>query len=154
MKKINIDGYELYEEDGVLTNAIFKDPEGQEVNIALSEKLQEEFKNRRKEQFREEWEKRKHIDAYLKDDYLLEIRTSDSNYSMEDEVISEDFTNTVIQEIWKLPSPQNRRVFMSIINNYSYAKISRIEGVSDTAIRTSVEIGKRKLQEKLKKFLK
>lgn len=104
MKKIIIDGYEISVENGHFTKATFLDADGNEISINLGDELRLEFDKRRKEEFKEQYEKRKHIDTYL-DDYLLEIKTSNSNYSMEDELINEDFKNTVIQEIWNLPAP-------------------------------------------------
>ena len=153
MKKIIIDGYEILVDNGIFTTATFRDYDGNEVCIDLGKEMQVEFQQRRREEFRNEYENRKHIDTYLKDDYLLDLRVSKNNNSMEKEIIDEDFRNFIIKEIKKLPYPQNKRVYMSVIDRYSYIKIAEIEGVSDTAIRHSVERGKEKLQEKLKKFL-
>ena len=153
MKKIIIDGYEILVDNGIFTTATFRDYDGNEICIDLGEKMQVEFQERRKEEFRNEYENRKHIDTYLKDDYLLDLKISKNNNLMEKEIIDEDFRKFIIKEIKKLPYPQNKRVYMSVVNRYSYMKIAEIEGVSDTAIRHSVERGKEKLQEKLKKFL-
>ena len=153
MKKIIIDGYEISVENGKFTKATFIDADGNEVTINLGEDLRLEFVKRRREEFRNKYENRKHIDTYLKDYYLLDTKISKNNNLMERDVVDEDFKNFIIKEIKKLPTPQNKRVYMSVVNRYSYMKIAEIEGVSDTAIRHSVERGKRKLQEKLKQFL-
>ena len=149
MKKIIIDGYEIIVDNGVFTNAIFRDYDGKEINIELGEKLQVEFQERRKEEFRRDYEKRKHIDLYLNNEFIKEIKTAD-DYSIEDEIINNDLKEQIIKEIWKLPAPQNRRVFMKVINGFSYAKIARVEGVAESSVKSSILIG----QEKLKKFLK
>lgn len=155
MKKIKVDGYEIIVENGKFTKATFTDTDGNEVTINLGEDLRLEFVKRRREEFKEQYEKRKHIDRFIKDDYMFEVKSSNNSYSIEDEFIEEDEKNRIIKEIWNLPTPQNKRVFMNLINKYSLSKIAEIEGVSVNAIKLSVSIGiknlKRNLQN-LKKF--
>lgn len=153
VKKIIIDGYEILVDNGIFTTATFRDYNGNEICIELGEKMQVEFQKRRREEFRNQYENRKHIDTYLKNDYLLDTKISKNNNFMEKKVVDTDFEKFIINEIKKLPYPQNKRVYMSVIKKYTYTKIAEMEGVSDTAIRHSVERGKDKLQEKLKKFL-
>ncbi|MGN1299350.1 MAG: hypothetical protein ACI4UE_05155 [Candidatus Scatovivens sp.] len=152
MKKIIIDGYEIIVENRVLTRAIFKDFDGNEINIELGEKMQMEFLERRREEFKEQNERRRHIDNLLRDDSLFEIRTAEKSYSIEEMVINEEQRDFIIQEIWKLPHIQARRTFMFLINEYSLTKIARIERVSVTAIDKCVEKGIKKIEKKLKNF--
>lgn len=152
MRKIQVDGYEIVEENGKFIKAIFKDTDGNTITIDLKDGLEEEFARRRKEEFREENEKRRHIDNYLTEDYLFEIRTSEESYSIEDVVIDNITREQIIKEIWKLPSIQARRVFMHLINEYSLTKIAEIEGVSLTAIKDSMNLGIKKLKKNLKNF--
>ena len=65
MKKIIIDGYEILVDNGVFTTATFRDYDGNEICIELGEKMRVEFQERRREEFRNEYENRKHIDTYL-----------------------------------------------------------------------------------------
>ena len=150
MKKIIIDGYEISVENGNFTKATFIDADGNEISINLGEDLRLEFDRRRKEEFKEQYEKRKHIDTFIKDDYMFEVKTSNNSYSIEDEFIEDDERNKIIKEIWNLPVPQNRRVFMSVVNKYSLTKIANIEGVSVNAVKYSIELGKKKLQKILR----
>lgn len=152
MKKIKIDGYEISVENGNFTKATFIDADGNEININLEEGLRLEFDRRRKEEFKEQYEKRKHIDTFIKDDYIFEVKTSNNSYSIEDKYIEEEKKDKIIKEIWKLPAPQNRRVFMSVVSKYSLTKIANIEGVSVNAIKSSIMIGKKKLQKILRNF--
>lgn len=152
VKKIIIDGYEIIVENGVFTRAIFKDFDGNEINIELGEKMQMEFLERRREEFKEENERRRHIDNFLRDDFLFEVRTAEKSYSIEDLVINENQRDYIIQEIWELPPIQARRTFMHLINEYSLTKIARIERVSVTAIEKSVSKGIKYLKKKLKNF--
>lgn len=153
MKKIIIDGYEISIENGKFTKATFIDTDGSEVTINLGEDLRLEFVKRRREEFKEQYEKRKHIDRFIKDnDYIFEVKTSNNSYSIEDTFIKEEEKNKIIKEIWKLPIPQNRRVFMSVVNKYSLTKIANIEGVSVNAVKSSIILGKEKLKKILKNF--
>lgn len=152
MRKIIIDGYEISVENGKFTKATFIDADGNEVTINLGEDLRLEFVKRRREEFKEQYEKRKHIDKFIKDDYMFDVKSSNNSYSIEDEFIKDNERNKIIKEIWDLPVPQNRRVFMSVVNKYSLTKIASIEGVSVNAVKYSIELGKKKLQKKLKNF--
>ncbi|MGN0973410.1 MAG: RNA polymerase sigma factor [Bacilli bacterium] len=152
MKKIKVDGYEISVENGNFTKATFIDADGNEININLEEDLRLEFDRRRKEEFKEQYEKRKHIDTFIKDDYIFEVKTSNISYSIEDKYIEEEKKDKIIKEICKLPAPQNRRVFMSVVSKYSLTKIANIEGVSVNAIKSSIMIGKKKLQKILRNF--
>ena len=82
MKKIIIDGYEIIVENGIFTQASFKDYDGNEINIELGEKMQMEFLERRREEFKEDNERRRHIDNFLRDDSLFE-RYLEENYDKE-----------------------------------------------------------------------
>ena len=154
MKKISIDGYEISVENGKFTKATFTDADGNEVTINLGDELRLEFVKRRREEFKEQYEKRKHIDRFIKDDYMFDVKSSNNSYSIEDEFIKEDEKNKIIKEIWNLPSPQNKRVFMNLINKYSLSKIAEIEGVSVNAIKLSVSIGIKNLKRNLKNLKK
>ena len=152
MKKIIIDGYEIIVENGIFTKAIFKDYGGNEINIELGEKMQMEFLERRREEFKEDNERRRHIDNFLKQDYLFEVRTSEKSYSIEDLVIKENQSDYIKKEIWKLEPIQARRTFMYLVNEYSLTKIAKIEGVSISAVDKSVSKGINHLRKNLKNF--
>ena len=83
MRKIIIDGYEISVEDGKFTKATFTDADGNEVTINLGEDLRLEFVKRR-EEFKEQYEKRKHIDRFIKDAYMFEVKSSNNGYSIEE----------------------------------------------------------------------
>jgi len=152
MKKIIIDDYEITVENGVFTNAIYRDFNGNEIKVELDKKLQKEFKKRRREEFNMIYERRKHIDLYITDDEKEILLVNKK--SLDDEVEEKIAEEEIIKEIWKLPSPQNKRVFMKLINNYSLTKIAKIEGVSVAAIKYSIDKGIESLRKKLKNFKK
>ena len=45
-------------------------------------------------------EKRKHIDTFIKDDYIFEVKTSNNSYSIEDKYIEEENNDKIIKEIF------------------------------------------------------
>ena len=59
----------------------------------------------------------------------------------------------IIKTIWSLPEPQNRRVYMFIVEEFSLTEIAKIENRAIPVIKRSVDRGIKNLQEKLKKFL-
>ena len=152
MKKEIIDGYEIYTDRGELKEVIFKDYIGNNISVKVDNLLQIEFDERKREEWREDHERRRHFDNYLKESYLLELRFSKYEKSAEDILISKSSKEEIISEIWKLPTPQNRRVYMYVVDNFSYTEISRIEQRDISVVKRSVDSGLNKLREKLKKF--
>jgi len=152
MKKIIIDDYEITVENGVFTNAIYRDFNGKKVEVELNHELEMEFIKRRREEFHMIYERRKHINVFITDKQKQNLIINQK--SLEDEVVDKNIEEKVIREIWKLPSPQNKRVFMKLINNYSLTKIAKIEGVSVAAIKYSIDKGIESLRKKLKNFKK
>ena len=59
----------------------------------------------------------------------------------------------IIKTIWSLPEPQNRRVYMFIVEELTLTEIAKIENRAIPVIKRSVDRGIKNLQEKLKKFL-
>ena len=68
--------------------------------------------------------------------------------------ISKLESERIIKEIWKLPIPQNRRVYMYIVDEFSYTKIAKIENRSIPTVKESVDRGLENLRKKLKKIYK
>ena len=148
MKKIIIDDYEITIQNGVYTKAIYRDFNGNEIKVELDKKLQKEFKKRRREEFNMIYERRKHIDLYITDDEKEILLVNKK--SLDDEVEEKIAEEEIIKEIWKLPSPQNKRIFMKLINKYSLTKIAKIEGTSIPAIKFSIDKGMESLRKNIK----
>lgn len=152
MKRENIDGYEVFSENGEFKKIVFKDYLGNEICISVEQCLKIELLQRRKESYSEEHKVRKHIDTYIHDDYLFDIRTSKVAESPEDIILAEENRDKIIREIWKLPEPQNRRVYMNVVDEFSLTKIAKIESRDLSVIKRSVDVGLKKLRKKLKNF--
>ena len=94
----------------------------------------------------------RHIEHSQLDENTLYNRTFNKPQSIEEKVIENDTVTTIIREIWKLPIPQNRRVYMKVVDEFTYSQIARIEKVDRSVIKRSVDAGIKKLQKKLKNF--
>ena len=74
--------------------------------------------------------------------------------TLEEQVISNLESERIIKEIWKLPTPQNRRVYMYVVDEFSYTKIAKVENRSIPTVKESIDRGLQNLRKKLKKFYK
>ena len=74
------------------------------------------------------------------------------NKKIEELIINEKETESITEVIWKLPNPQNRRVYMRVIEKFTISKIAKIEGCSKSAISQSVRLGIEKILKNLKKI--
>ena len=68
MRIIHIDNYDVCEENGKFLAASFKDYEGISHEIEITDKLEEYFREVRKEEFKENWETRFNIDIGINND--------------------------------------------------------------------------------------
>lgn len=152
MKKENIDGYEVYSDNGEFKKIVFKDYLGNEICISVEQYLKIELLERRKEEYSEEHKIRKHIDTFVYDDSLLEIKTSNIVTTPEEIILAEEGQARIIREIWNLPEPQNRRVYMYIVDEFSLTQIAKIENRAIPVIKRSIDRGIKELQNKIKKF--
>lgn len=152
MKKENIDGYEVYSENGEFKKMIFKDYLGNEICVSIEQCLKIELLQRRKEEYAEDYRIRRYIDTFLNDEYLLEVKFSNKIATPEEIILAEDGQDRIIKEIWNLPEPQNRRVYMYIVDEFSLTKIAKIENRAIPVVKRSIERGIFVLQKKLKKF--
>ena len=152
MKIELIDNYEVHIQDKEFKEAIFTDHLGNKHTVPIDNELKIEFTKRRREKYIEEHIERKYLDKYFNDVPPNKI-LANNGLSTEDETIEQDIRKTIIAEIWKLPTPQNRRVYMKLIDEFSYTEIAKIENKELNTIKKSILIGLKKLQ-KNKKILK
>lgn len=149
-----IDGYEIHSENGDYKKIIYKDYSGNKVTLECTKELEKEFKLRKKEGYANDYRTRRYVDVYANVPMILEHNSYNDLTTIPDiEIIKEEIRIFLIREIWKLPAPQDRRVYMHCVNNYSLTKIAKIENCSIPTVKQSIDIGKEKLQEKIKKFL-
>lgn len=145
MKIELIDNYEVHIQDKEFKEAVFTDYMGQKHTVLIDNELKIEFTKRRREKYIEEHIERKYLDKYSNNISLNEI-LANNGLSTEDETIRQDIRKTIIAEIWKLPTPQNRRTYMKLIDEFTYAEIARIEGKKLNTVKRSILLGLKKLQ--------
>ena len=152
MRKINIDGYEIYIENKKMLIGAFTDYEGKKHWFKIDEILENDFIERRKREFAKEYEERVHLDTSIDNEYTLEVRNVLKIKSAEDTFIENNTLEKIVKEIWNLPTPQNRRTYMKLISGFSLTEIARIENRDIAAIKRSVDTGLEKIRKKFKKF--
>lgn len=155
MRIIHIDNYDVCEENGKFLVASFKDYEGISHEIEITDKLEEYFREVRKEEFKENWETRFHIDIGINnDEEVFEIRIStNSNFKSAEEIfIEKDIEKNIIKEISKLPIQQGKHVYLKIIKDYKNIEIASLENKDKSTISKSLNTGLEKIFKKYKKF--
>ena len=121
--------------------------------IKIIKELNQEFERQKKE----DKSQRNKFDRYIEHLPLTETqintRAIHKNQLTEEIVLEKESINEIIREIWNLPTPQNRRVYMKIVSEFSITKIAKIEQRAIPVIKRSIDRGIEKLQKNLKNFL-
>lgn len=120
--------------------------------IRMTRILQKEFEIQRKEDISHKNEFDRHIEHLELSEEEISIRAIHKNQTTEEIILANETIREIIREIWSLPIPQNRRVYMYIVDGLSYTEISKIELRDVSVIKRSVDAGIKKLQKKLKNF--
>lgn len=151
IKKFIIDDYTVCSNANEHTIS-FKASNGKVESVKVEIKIVEEFVNQKKK-YKSQKNK---IERYIEQLDLTEIainKRAIHKVRIVDDVIAEnDSVTRILKEIWKLPSPQNRRVYMKVVNQLSLTEIAKIEDKNASVIKRSVDSGLIKLQKKLKNF--
>ena len=148
IKREVIDTYIIFSNSDESKNIIvFKDENGKSRVIRANEKLRDEYKKRKSEENSQNIKFSRYIEHSELTDISLNKRATNREISLEEQVISNLESERIIKEIWKLPTPQNRRVYM-------YTKIAKIENRSIPTVKESVDRGLENLRKKLKKIYK
>lgn len=155
IKREVIDTYIVFSNSDESKNIIvFKDENGKSRVIRANEKLRDEYKKRKSEENSQNIKFSRYIEHSELTDISLNKRATNREISLEEQVISNLESERIIKEIWKLPTPQNRRVYMYIVDEFSYTKIAKIENRSIPTVKESVDRGLENLRKKLKKIYK
>lgn len=153
IKREIIDTYIIFSNSDETKNIIvFKDENGKSRAIGANKLLRDEYKKRKSEENSQNIKFSRYIEHSELTDISLNKRAVNKEVSLEDQVVSNLETERIIKEIWKLPAPQNRRVYMYIVDEFSYTKIAKIEDRSIPTVKESIDRGLENLRKKLKKF--
>ena len=155
IKREIIDTYIVFSNSDNSKNIIvFKDGDGKARVIRANETLRNEYKRRKSEENSQTIKFSRYIEHSELTEISLNKRAINKEISLEEQVISNLESERIIKEIWKLPTPQNRRVYMYIVDEFSYTKIAKIENRSIPTVKESIDRGLENLRKKLKKFYK
>lgn len=153
IKRENIGEYVLFSNEKGTKNVVsFKDGQGKRKILRINEKMREEYKKQKSEINIHNIKYSRYIEHSNLSDYMLNERAVHKIKSAEDEALEKLGEMRIIQEIWNLPDPQNRRVYMYLVEGLSNKEISEIEGRDHSVISKSISAGIKKLQKKLKNF--
>lgn len=153
IKREIIDTYIVFSNSDDSKNVIvFKDGNGNSKIIRANETLRNEYKRRKSEENSQNIKFSRYIEHSELTENSLNKRATNKEVSLEEQVISNLESERIIKEIWKLPIPQNRRVYMYIVEEFSYTKIAKIENRSIPTVKESIDRGLENLRKKLKKF--
>ena len=153
IKRKLIDTYIIISNNDESKNIIaFKDVNGKSRIIRANKILRDEYKRRKSEENSQNIKFSRYIEHSELTDISLNKRAVNKEISLEEQVVSNLESERIIKEIWKLPTPQNRRVYMYIVNEFSYTKIAKIENRAIPTIKESIDRGLENLRKKLRKF--
>lgn len=155
IKREIIDTYIVFSNSDDSKNVIvFKDGNGKSKIIRANKTLRNEYKRRKSEENSQNIKFSRYIEHSELTDISLNKRSINKEISLEEQVISNLESERIIKEIWRLPTPQNRRVYMYIVDEFSYTKIAKIENRSIPTVKESIDRGLENLRKKLNKFYK
>ena len=153
IKREIIDTYIVFSNSDDSKNVIvFKDGNGKSRIIRANETLRNEYERRKSEENSQNIKFSRYIEHSELTENSLNKRATNKEISLEEQVISNLESERIIKEIWKLPTPQNRRVYMYIVDEFSYTKIAKIENCSIPTVKENIDRGLENLRKKLKKF--
>lgn len=129
----------------------FKDSINVYKTIRISKDMYDVFDKFELEDISEMNEFDRHIEHLSMDLTSITVRTTITR-DFEDEIISKVNIELIEREIWKLPTPQNRRVYKYLIEQLSNKEIAEIEKCDHSSISKSINTGLKKLRKNLKNF--
>lgn len=129
----------------------FKDSINVYKTIKISKEIYDAFDKFELEDISEMNEFDRHIEHLSMNLTSVTIRATVKK-EFEEEVMSKVNVELIKKEIWKLPTPQNRRVYKYLIEQLSNKEIAEIEKCDHSSISKSISSGIKKLQNILRNF--
>ena len=153
IKREIIDTYIVFSNNDESKNIIvFKDTNIKSRAVRVNNNIREEYRRRKSEENSQKIKYSRYIEHSVLTDISLNKRSANKEISLEEEVVSKLQAERILKEIWNLPEPQNRRVYMYIVDEFSYTKIAKIENRSIPTVKESIDRGLENLRKKLKKI--
>lgn len=121
--------------------------------IKINKELKDEVKIHKRHLKSQKNEFDRHIEHLELTETQINKRAISKAPTTEEMFFEKEGERQIIKTIWSLPEPQNRRVYMFIVEELTLTEIAKIENRAIPVIKRSVDRGIKNLQEKLKKFL-
>lgn len=121
--------------------------------IKINKELKDEVKIHKRHLKSQKNEFDRHIEHLELTETQINKRAISKAPTTEEMFFEKEGERQIIKTIWSLPEPQNRRVYMFIVEELSLTEIAKIENRAIPVIKRSVDRGIKNLQENLKKFL-
>ena len=121
--------------------------------IKINKELKDEVKTHKRQLKKKKNEFDRHIEHLKLTEIQINKRAISKAPTTEEMFFEKEGERQIIKTIWSLPEPQNRRVYMFIVEELTLTEIAKIENRAIPVIKRSVDRGIKNLQEKLKKFL-
>ena len=154
IKRENLESYIVFSNENETKHiATFKDVMGKRKLTRVESNIKIAFRKAKNEDKSQQNKYDKYIEHSVLNENTLNKRAKYKSPSIEDQVIENEVVTTIIREIWNLPELQNHRVYMYVVDGFTYSKISKMEKVHRSVVKRSVEAGIKKLQKKLENFL-
>lgn len=118
--------------------------------ISVSNEVKEEFIRQKKENKSQRNEYDRHIEHLQLTEVQINARAFNKCKSVEEDFFENEGVKEIIREIWKLPEPQNRRVYMYVVDEFSLTEIAKIEKRAISVVKRSIDFGLKKLRKNLK----
>ncbi|MCR5146983.1 MAG: hypothetical protein K6B70_06550 [Clostridia bacterium] len=139
------------DEENDLYFVSFKDWSNIYRSIRVTKEIYEVFDRSELEDKSEMNEFDRHIEHIPLDVFAMSVKSA-TKVNFEDEILSKMDRDLIEQEIWKLPFPQNRRIYRYLIEHLTNKEIAELEHCHHSAISESINWGLKKLRKKLKNF--
>lgn len=153
IKREKIGTYIIFSnESGTRHIIAFKNVMGERKFVRVNSEISEEYQRQKREENSYNIKFCRYIEHSELSDYKLNERAIYKIPSAEDVLIEEEGKLKIIEKIWNLPSPQNRRVYMKLVEGYSLTKIAKIEKRAIPVIKRSVDRGIKNLRKNLENF--
>ncbi len=130
----------------------FIDVQGSLQEIEISESIYLEFRESEKRNKREQHFFDRHIEHSDLTDELLHNRALFPPKSVEENICDKEYYKTLWDAIYELPETQQRRFLLYYSSGFTYEKIANLENCTKRAIKSSVDIAREKILNKIKNF--
>ena len=130
----------------------FKDSVGNDCKLEIEKEIFDVYMASRKAYTKIKNETSRYLEHSELTDISLYNRSLNKKLEPDKLIIDNINEKKILKEISNLSAPQNRRLYMYIVDGLTMTEISEIEQCSISAISQSIKLGIEKIQKNLKNF--